>query len=83
MVEGFGRKKKSLLGTIMLIIVIVETLITMNQPAKPPHTQTAAQPSAPLTHGLGSHPQRRGGREAPSVLGRMLCSSPQRTPFSG
>lgn len=41
-------EKNSLLGIVILIIVIIDTLITMNQPGKPQNTQTPAQPSAPV-----------------------------------
>jgi hypothetical protein len=78
---GLERKKKTLLGTIILIIVI-DILISVNQSAKPHTHNHQHTPLLPmLTHWVLKPPRVAEQGEAPSVPGRTLRSCPQRTAF--
>jgi len=47
-IDGTWKKKKSLLGIIILIIVVIDILIAVHQPGKPHTHIPPAQPSVPV-----------------------------------
>lgn len=63
------KEKKSLLGIIILIIVIIDILITVNQPAKSQTHRLQHSPQLLLTHGVLKPPTAQ-GRKGGSICPR-------------